>query len=71
MKTQWTATVTDESGQTLLLALFQDVDAYRWYEGDDHADTEVSGASEQDAIDAAEAAWKNWGIQILDCTEGK
>lgn len=68
--TQWNATIKDETGSRILLHLMQDKDGFRWYEDETDKDTEISGETEQDAIDAAEIAWKSWGIQIIDCEEG-
>ena len=60
--TQWNATIqeTPESVR-ILLNLRADGDGmYRWYESETGADTEVSGSTEQEAIENAELSWKAW-----------
>ena len=65
MKAIRTATIQESaSTQPITLELRHDRDAYRWYERATGADTEVSGATINTALQAARDAWMNWSISF-------
>jgi hypothetical protein len=73
-RTQWGATIQEsEASESISLHLYVSAmdGRYRWYQDENGADSEVSGATEDEAIEAARAAWGSWNIHIWDMEEGK
>ena len=69
-QTQWAAWIRETPQSEILeIRLWECDDSFRWYD-ESGADTEVSGATEESAIEAALEAWRTWGIQIIDLREG-
>lgn len=61
------ATITTENGDQQTLYLLDDQDALRWYESPYRdGDTEVSGSTLPEAIEAARAAWRGWQIVVRE-----
>lgn len=59
------ASIVGDNGIRIDLILTKDGDgAYRWYESGTGADTEVSGKSIREAIQAARAAWRSWEFSL-------